>query len=93
LTLFTVVDIIDSYDRTTLKKALKKLEDGKLYSTEDIFKMGVIVNTKLEPSMFTLYRLIKNGKLSAVDVGAGQHSRHFVKGEELKRYLKETYKL
>ena len=76
-----------------IKKAVAKLKDDELYSPEDINKMGVIVNTKLESSIFTVYRLIKNGKLPAVDVGAGKHSRHFVKGADLKKYLQETYKL
>jgi len=76
-----------------LKKAVGKLKNDELYSTEAIFELGVIVNTKLQPSMFTVYRLIKNGKLPAVDVGAGKHSRHFVKGVDLKKYLTETYKL
>ena len=68
----------------TIKKAMTKIEDGKLYSPEDIHELGVILNTKLEPSMFTVYRLIKNGKLPAVNIGAGAHSRHFVKGEDLR---------
>ena len=76
-----------------IKKAIKKINADDLYSPEDIHKLGVIMNTKLEPSMFTVYRLIKNGKLPAVDVGAGKHSRHFVKGADLKKYLLETYKL
>ena len=76
-----------------LKKAIKKIKDDDLYSPEDIFELGVIVNTKLEPSMFSVYRLIKNGKLPAVDAGAGKHSRHFVKGADLKKYLVKTYKL
>ena len=76
-----------------IKKAIKKIKDGTLYSTEDIHKLGVIVNTRLEPSMFTLYRLIKNEKLSAINMGTGKHSRHFVKGEDLKKYLRETYKI
>lgn len=76
-----------------LKQAIKKMKDDDLYSTEDVFNLGVIVNIKLEPSTITLYRLIKKGKLEAVDVGAGKHSRYFVKGVDLKKYLVETYKL
>ena len=77
----------------SIKKAIKKIKDDSLYSPEDICKMGVIFNTKLEPSLFTVYRLIKNKKLAAVDTGAGKHSRHFVKGADLKKYLTATYKL
>ena len=62
-----------------LKKAIKKIKDDDLYSTEDVFALGVIVNIKLEPSIITFYRLIKKGKLDAVDVGAGKHSRFFIK--------------
>lgn len=77
-----------------VKKALAKIKDTELYSPEDILKMGVIVNSKLEPSHFTLYRLIRNGKLKAVNMSTGSSSRHvryFVKGAELKSYLKLTY--
>lgn len=76
-----------------VKAAYAKIKDGTLYSTDDINDMGVIVNTKLQPSPFTVYRLIKNGKLPAVDIGTGSSARHFVKGADLKKYLKETYKL
>lgn len=76
-----------------IQKAIKSLKDDKLYSTEEIIELGVIVNTKLQPSMFTVYRLIKNGKLKAVDIGTGGASRHFVKGSDLKEYLKATYKI
>lgn len=92
LTLFTIVyNIEDMIEK--LKKAIKKIKDDDLYSPEKIHGLGVIVNTKLKPSMFTVYRLIKSGKLSAVDFGAGKHSRHFVKGVDLKKYLVKTYKL
>lgn len=76
-----------------LQKTIKKIKDDDLYSTEDVLALGVIVNVKLEPSILAFYRLIKNGKLEAVDIGAGKHKRYFVKGLELKRYLVETYKL
>ena len=76
-----------------IKKAIAAIKGDKLYSTDEINEMGVIVNTKLEPSSFTLYRLIKNGKLPAVDIGTGSSARHFVKGSDLKKYLQETYKL
>lgn len=76
-----------------VKNALKKLKDGKLYSSDDVHKMAVIVNTKLQPSSFTFYRLVESGKLPAVNLGAGAHTRLFVKGEDLKKYLKDTYKL
>ena len=76
-----------------VKKALKKIQDDKLYSPEDIFEMGVIMNTKLVPSVFSVYRLIKSKKLQAVNIGTGTKSRHFVKGSDLKQYLKSTYQL
>ena len=76
-----------------VKRALGTLKDDKLYSPDDIQKLGVIVNTKLEPSLFTVYRLIRSGKLPAVNIGTGGASRHFIKGAALKAYLKSTYKL
>lgn len=79
-----------------VKKAIKKIKPDELYSPEDIHKFGVVVNTKLEPSVFTIYRLIgngKDGKLPSVNIGTGSKSRHFVKGADLIKYLKETYQL
>jgi hypothetical protein len=76
-----------------VKKVLKQLKPSELYGTDEIMEMGVIVNTKLEPSSFTLYRLIKSGKIPALNMGTGKASRYFVKGADLRQYLKDTYKL
>lgn len=76
-----------------IKKALGKLKDEKLYSPEDILALGLVVNTKLQPSTFTVLRLIKNGKLPAVNLATGVQPRYFVKGADLKKYIKETYKI
>ncbi len=93
LTPFTIIDNINYMIIEKIKKAMNRLKDDELYSTETIVDLGLIVNTKLQPSMFTVYRLIKSGKLPAVDMGAGKHSRHFIKGKDLKKYLKDTYKI
>lgn len=76
-----------------VKAVIKKIDDDRLYKLKEIVDMGVIVNTKLEPSLFTVHRLIKSGKLKAVDLGTGTLSYRMVKGADLKSYLKETYQL
>lgn len=76
-----------------IKKTLSSIKDDELYSPETITEMGAIVNTKLEPSIWVIYRLIKDDKLPAVNFGHGQHARYFVKGVDLKKYIKEIYKL
>jgi len=79
-----------------VKKALKLLETKKpddMLGSDEIMKMGVIVDTKLQPSQFTLYRLIKNKKLDAINISTGKASRYFVKVKNLKAYLKSTYNL
>lgn len=76
-----------------IKKALKKIDNDKMYDTDAIQKMAIVLDTSLKPSRFTLYRMIRNGKISSVDMGTGKQARHFVKGSELKRYIKTTYKI
>lgn len=76
-----------------IKRKIKTLKPDELYSPSTITDMGLIVNTKLVPSIFTVHRLIRTGQLPAVDMGAGKHARHFVKGKDLIKFLKETYQI
>jgi hypothetical protein len=76
-----------------LQKAIKKLRNDKLYSSDDIVSKGLILDNNLKPSRFTLYRRIKQGVLPAVNLGTDKMPKYFVKGEELKKYLNQLYKL
>lgn len=74
-------------------ESIKSINDDALFSSKAIMEMGIVVNTKLVPSVFTLYRLIKRGKLKAVNMGNGDEPRYFVKGKDLKEFLAERYQL
>ena len=75
-----------------IKKGLKNIDDDQTLDINEVFAMGLIVNTKLEPSRFTMYRLIKKGTLQTVDVGLGQ-PRYLISGKSLKNFIKSRYKL
>ena len=81
---------------SNIKDALAKIadiNDDALFEPNKIVKMNLVVNTKLVPSVFTLYRLIKSGKLKAVTLGTGDAPRYFVKGKDLKKFLSNCYQL
>ena len=69
----------------------RKIDDNAMLNPKQIEKMELVLNTKLEPSVFTLYRLIKSGKLKAINLGTGGESRYLVKGRDLKKFLSERY--
>lgn len=76
-----------------IRKQINKIKDDELFSPEDVIKMGVVVNTKLVPSVFTLYRLVKRGQLKVINLGSGGSPRYFVKGADLKEFLRERYQI
>jgi len=76
-----------------IEKILAKIDDGTLYSADTIFKYGVVTNTKLEPSLFTFYRLVRRGKLPSVNLGTGGSPRYFVKGVDLRKYIADKFQL
>ena len=80
-------------DIKKMKKEFGKIDKNAMYSPEQILEMGVISDTALKPSVFTLYRLIKNGKLKALNHGSGGAPRYFIKGAVLKDFVKERYSL
>lgn len=76
-----------------IKKIVLKIGDSEMLSVQEIHEMGVIVDTKLEPSRFSLYRIIKRGELKAVNLGGSGAPRYFVEGKDLKRFLCERYSI
>lgn len=76
-----------------IKKEYRKIDENALYSPEQIVDMELIVDTKLKSSVFTVYRLIKRGKLKSENLGSGGAPRYFVKGNVLKKFVKERYSL
>lgn len=84
----TKKDVIEN-----IKQEIKKVDDNDLLSPTQIENRGLILNTKLEPSKFSVYALIKQGKLKAIDLGTGGAPKYYVKGEDLKAHLKKYYKI
>lgn len=77
-----------------LEKELDEISDTALFNPTEVTKLGFIKNTHLVPSAFTLYRLIKSGKIKAVNIGLGKKfPRYFVKGKDLKNFVRERYNL
>lgn len=76
-----------------IKQIIEIIDDNALFSPKQVLDFGVITNTRLEPSVFTFYRLIKRGQLTAVNLGTGASPRYFVKGKDLKEYLNKRYDL
>lgn len=75
-----------------LEKQLKKIKDDKAYSPTEIVNLGLGLNTKLVPSIWVVYRLIKGGKLKPMSVGNGdKFPRYLVEGKELKSYFNKKY--
>lgn len=76
-----------------IKRKIREIKDEKVYTPEEIVKKSLIVNTKFSPSLFTVYRLIKNGKIKAVDLGTGGAPRYAVEGKELKKFLRSRFNI
>jgi len=72
-------------------KAVGKINSRGMFEPKDIIAMPIVMRTKSVPSIFTMYRLIKSGKLKAVDLSAGKKPRYFVKGRDLKDFLAARY--
>lgn len=72
-----------------VKRKVKVLESDKLYSIDDIVKLGLIVDSKLQPSRFKVYKLIQSGELPATNLGnkEGRNPRWFVQGKHLRAYV------
>lgn len=74
-----------------IKRRLSEIEDEKMYSPNEIIDQKLVIDTMLKPSVYTLYRHIKRGVVPAVNLGTESAPRYFVKGKDLKAYLKKRY--
>ena len=74
-----------------IEKKIDTIDDNSLLNAKDIAHLGLILDNNLKPSRFKLYRLIKRGKLKVINNGTEAAPNYFVKGRELKRFLRERY--
>jgi hypothetical protein len=76
-----------------IKKQIESIDDNAMFTPKQITELGVVINTKLVPSVFTFYRLIKRGQLKPTNLGSGGSPRYFVKGKDLKEFLGARYQI
>lgn len=76
-----------------IKKNIKKIEDTHMYGAPEILALGLIVDTTMRPSRFTLYRFIRSGALRAVNLSAGTSPRYVVSGKDLREFVSKRYNL
>ena len=77
-----------------LKKIIakvKKIKDKELLSANQILDLGVILNTKLEPSPYQFYRMLKRKQIKSINLGTEKAPRYFVYGKDLKEFLLKRY--
>ena len=77
-------------DIEKIKEKLETIDDNALLNAKQIADYDLIFNTNLEGSRYTVYRRIKGGDLPAVNVGTKNSPKYFVKGKDLKEYVRET---
>jgi hypothetical protein len=62
------------------------------YSVDRIHQLGLVLNTNGKPCRFTIYRLIRKGRLLARDFGSSGKPRYLVYGSDLIDFLNQKYK-
>ena len=78
--------------QTKIENRLKSIVDTEMYSPEQVTELAVILNTKFEPSVHKVYRLIQGGNLPATNMaGSGSQPRWFVEGRDLKKFVKSKF--
>jgi len=76
-----------------IRRTVQRIDPKAMYSPEQITEMGVILDSKLQVSRFKIYALIREGKIESVNLGAGGNPRYYVKGADLKKYVKTVFKI
>ena len=82
-------------DLKAVRRFIKNIRSGNLYSTQEILALDSVSKTKLfgRSGVFTLYRLIKSGQLKAVNVSTRKGKPIYaVKGYSLKRFISQRFK-
>lgn len=76
-----------------IKAGLEKVKGKKTLSTTEVVSAGLIVNSYLQPSMFTLYRLLGRGQIKAINVSSGGRPVYLIDVASLKNFLTKRYNL
>jgi hypothetical protein len=79
---------------TTKTKSGVELKNNKLYTPKEIVDLPVVKQSKLIPSVFTLYRLMKNSKIAiTADKSTGDLPRYLISGKAISTFLKSRYQV
>ena len=70
---------------------IKKIDDSVMLNPNQILKMGIMLNAKLEPSECLFYRTLKRGEIKSMNLGTVKSPRYFVNGKDLKEFLLKRY--
>ena len=70
---------------------VKRIDDDIMLNPEQVLKMGIVLNTKLKPSTYSFYRILKRREIKSINLGTEKAPRYFVKGKDLKEFLLKRY--
>lgn len=70
---------------------VKRIDNDALLSVNQIGKMNVVLNTKLKPSVYSFYRILRRKEIKSINLGTEKSPKYFVKGSDLKKYLLKRY--
>lgn len=77
-----------------LAKKIDSIKDDQMLTPADIQELGVLIDSNLKPTRDVLYKLIRRGKLAAMNLGASDAKPQYaIQGSELKRFLRERYRI
>jgi len=71
---------------------MEAIKPRKFYSVSQIAGTGLFLNTKGEPSIFTVYRLMKRYKIKTRNVSCGKEPRYLLKGSDVIKLVDKVYK-
>lgn len=72
---------------------IKKIDDEVMLNPNQILDMGIVLNTKLEPSTFLFYRMLRRKEIKSINLGTEKSPKYFIKGKNLKEFLLKRYNL
>lgn len=72
---------------------INKISDNSLLNPYEVAGNDVVKNLKLASNVYQVYRLIKGGYLPAINTSAGAKPRYFVKGRDLKNFIRSRVNL
>ncbi|MCK5015436.1 MAG: hypothetical protein KAS32_00025 [Candidatus Peribacteraceae bacterium] len=76
--------------KTTQLFKMKGIDTEKFYTVKEIAEMGWIKTSSQRGKRDMILRLIRSGKLKAINLEGKNRNRYIVKGEEILNFLKKN---